>query len=54
MANTLAVRATNLYLCRLVGNALPACHTLGYNAPGVQPINFFQANPFAAGIPSGS
>ena len=50
MANTLAgANSTNLYLCRLVGNALPACDTLGYNAAGVQPINFFQANPFAAG-----
>ena len=47
MANTLA--GTNLYLCRLVGNSLPACGTLGYDAAGVQPINFFQANPFAAG-----
>ena len=50
MANTMAgANGTNLYLCRLVWNALPACDTLGYNAPGVQPINFFQANPFAAG-----
>ncbi len=47
MANTLA--GTNIYMCRLVGNALPACGTLGYNAAGVQPINFFQANPYAAG-----
>src|SRR6185295_18060569 len=30
MANTLA--ATNIYMCRLVGNALPACGTLGYDA----------------------
>jgi hypothetical protein len=50
MANTMAgANGTNLYLCRLVGNGLPACNTLGYNAAGVQPINFFQANPFAAG-----
>jgi hypothetical protein len=50
MANTLAgANGTSLYLCRLVGNALPACTALGYNAPGVQPVNFFQANPFAAG-----
>ena len=47
LANTLA--GTNIYLCRLVGNGLPACDTLGYNAAGAQPINFFQANPFAAG-----
>jgi len=50
LANTLAGSGgTNIYLCRLVGNGLPACDGLGYNAPGVQPINFFQANPFAAG-----
>ncbi len=50
MANTLAGSGgTSLYLCRLVGNGLPACDSLGYNAPGVRPINFFQANPFAAG-----
>ena len=47
LANTLA--GTNIYLCRLVGNGLPACDALGYNATGAQPINFFQANPFAAG-----
>ena len=49
MANTMA--GSSLYLCRLVGSALPACNTLGYNAPGVRPINFFQANPYAAGSP---
>jgi len=47
MANTLA--GTNIYMCRLVGNALPACATLGYNAAGARAINFFQANPYAAG-----
>lgn len=47
MANTMA--GSSLYLCRLVGSGLPACNNLGYNAPGVQPINIFQANPFAAG-----
>ena len=46
LASALAV--TNMYLCRLVGNGLPACDSLGYNAPGAQPINVFQANPFAA------
>jgi len=50
MANTLA--GTSLYLCRLVGNGLPACNALSYNAPGVRPINFFQANPYAAGSPN--
>jgi hypothetical protein len=37
------------YLCRLVGNKLPACASRGYNAPGPYPINLFQTNPFAAG-----
>ncbi|MGH9162778.1 MAG: carboxypeptidase regulatory-like domain-containing protein, partial [Vicinamibacteraceae bacterium] len=44
-----AMAGDNLYLCRLVGSALPACGDLDYNAPGAYPINFFQANPFAAG-----
>jgi hypothetical protein len=47
IANTLA--GTNTYLCRLVGAALPACGSLGYNANGAYPINVFQANPYAAG-----
>jgi hypothetical protein len=50
MANTMA--GNSLYLCRLVGSGLPACNALGYDAAGVQPINFFQANPFAAGFAS--
>lgn len=37
------------YTCRLFGSNLPACAARGYNAPGPYPINFFQANPFAAG-----
>ncbi len=48
MANTMA--GNSLYLCRLVGSGLPACDALGYNAVGARPINFFQANPFAAGF----
>jgi hypothetical protein len=47
LANGLAGSST--YLCRLVGSALPACGTLGYNATGAYPINIFQANPYAAG-----
>jgi hypothetical protein len=47
LANSLA--GNSIYLCRMVGNALPACHTLGFNAPGLYPINVFQPNPFAAG-----
>jgi hypothetical protein len=51
MANTLAGSGGQnfQYLCRLVGNNLPACASRGYNAPGPYPINIFQANPFAAG-----
>ncbi len=40
-------RAT--YLCRMVGSDLEPCSRQGYNAPGVYPINVFQANPFASG-----
>jgi hypothetical protein len=47
MANTLASTAT--FLCRMVGNQLPACASRGFDAAGPFPINFFQANPFLAG-----
>jgi len=47
LANALAGSA--LYLCRMVGSTLAPCGNLGYNAGGAYPINFFQANPFAAG-----
>lgn len=43
-----ALASNSLYLCRMVGSALPACNTLGFNASGPYPINVFQANPFAA------
>lgn len=46
-ANTLAGSAT--YVCRMFGNTFSPCTKLGYNAPGVYPINFFVANPYAAG-----
>lgn len=50
LANALAGSGgTSSYLCRMVGSGLPPCATLGYNAPGPYPINFFQVNPFAAG-----
>jgi hypothetical protein len=50
LANALAGSGgTSSYLCRMVGSALPACATLGYNAAGPYPINVFQVNPFAAG-----
>jgi hypothetical protein len=47
LANTLA--GSSLYLCRMLGSAFAPCGRLGFNTPGTYPINFFQANPFAAG-----
>jgi hypothetical protein len=43
--------ANSLYMCRLAGSSLSPCTGLGYNAAGQYPIDFFQANPFAAGRP---
>ena len=42
------------YFCNLVGDSFGPCATnAGYSGPGGgYPINFFQANPFASGIPS--
>jgi len=47
LANALA--GNSIYLCPMVGSALPECVRRGYNAAGPYPINVFQANPFAAG-----
>ena len=47
LANTMA--GDFRYLCPMVGNALAGCASRGYNAAGRYPINFFQANPIAAG-----
>jgi hypothetical protein len=47
VANSLA--GNSIYLCAMTGNALPECARRGYSAAGPYPINFFQANPFAAG-----
>jgi hypothetical protein len=47
LANSLA--SNPIYLCRMVGNNLAPCSTLGYSATGVYPINFFQLNPHVAG-----
>jgi hypothetical protein len=47
-----ALAGNSTYLCRMVGNALSPCSTLGYNASGPYPINVFQANPYAAGSPA--
>jgi hypothetical protein len=56
LATTLAGGGTNSfqYTCRLVGSNLPGCASRGYDTPGSYPINFFQANPFAAGNFTGS
>lgn len=52
MANVLAgVSGTAPYFCNLVGSSFAPCVTnAGYSGAGAgYPINFFQANPFAAG-----
>ena len=37
------------YICNLVGSAVSNCATqFGFSTPGAYPINFFQANPYAA------
>ena len=40
------------YICNLVGSSLSPCTGYGYNSPGQYPLNFFQANPLAAGYPT--
>ncbi len=47
LATNLATNST--YICRMLGNTFGPCATLGYDAPGGYPINFFQANPYAIG-----
>jgi hypothetical protein len=47
LANTIA--GDSRYLCPMVGNTLPGCASRLYDAAGPYPINFFQANPYAAG-----
>jgi hypothetical protein len=44
LANGLASNSN--YVCRMFGNTFSPCANLGYNAPGVYPINFFYLNPF--------
>jgi hypothetical protein len=50
-AGTLATNlATNSnYICRMLGDTFGPCASLGFNAAGRYPINFFQANPYAIG-----
>jgi hypothetical protein len=48
LAQTLATSST--FVCRMFGNTLSPCaNKLGFNAPGVLPVNFFMTNPFSAG-----
>lgn len=44
-----ALGGSSVYLCRMVGNSLAPCATLGFAAAGPYPINFFQPNPYNAG-----
>ncbi|QNI33531.1 TonB-dependent receptor [Alloacidobacterium dinghuense] len=56
MANVLAgVNGTAPYFCNLVGSSFAPCVTnAGYTGGGAgYPINFFQANPYAAGTSTG-
>lgn len=53
IANSLAgVSGTTSYFCNLVGSSFAPCvNNAGYTGgAGNYPINFFQANPFAAGV----
>jgi len=38
------------YLCRMIGSPFSPCARLGYDTPGPYPMNFFQVNPYAAGL----
>jgi hypothetical protein len=50
LANKLAgVAGTVPYLCNLVGAGFSPCAAIGAGAGAGYPINFFQANPYAAG-----
>jgi hypothetical protein len=44
LANNIA--STSTYFCRLVGNRFSPCANLGFNTPGLYPINLFRLNPF--------
>jgi hypothetical protein len=52
MANTLTTYGSVPYFCNLVGASFVPCTNMGYTgAGGGYPINFFQVNPYATGIP---
>ncbi len=44
-----AIAGNSSYLCSLI-STFSGCNTVGSPASGTYPINFFQANPFAAGV----
>jgi hypothetical protein len=54
MAQTLTGVGASTYFCNLVGASFSPCaNNLNYTGAGAgYPINFFQANPYATGIPS--
>jgi hypothetical protein len=54
MANTLTTVGSSPFFCNMVGASFTPCaKNAGYTGVGAgYPINFFQANPYATGIPS--
>src|SRR5207249_2066747 len=54
MAQTLTTVGASPYFCNLVGASFTPCsQNVGYTGAGAgYPINFFQVNPYASGIPS--
>jgi hypothetical protein len=53
MAQTFTTYGSVPYFCNLVGGSFTPCANMGYTAAGAgYPINLFQANPFASGIPA--
>jgi hypothetical protein len=54
MAQTLTTVGASPYFCNLVGASFTPCaNNVNYTGAGAgYPINFFQANPYATGIPS--
>jgi hypothetical protein len=52
MASTLTTWGAQPYFCNLVGASFTPCASMGYTGAGAgYPINFFQVNPYATGIP---
>jgi hypothetical protein len=52
MAATLTTYGAAPYFCNLVGSSFVPCASMGYTGAGAgYPINFFQVNPYATGIP---